>query len=190
MGLVIADVAAASGALPMPQPTMIRTAGLAGRTPAAALLRANQLILNDSRAEMFLTAFYADLDTRSGRLAYARAGHNRPLWWHAGTGRLDELDADGIVLGAMDAIHLEERQIDVAPGDLVLLYTDGVTDAMDGAGRQFGVERLQDALAADPTAGAQQVISTIVRAVGEFTGDTPQFDDLTLVAVKRSSPGR
>ena len=193
LGLVIADVAGKGvpAALFMAlSRTMIRTAGLAGRTPAAALLRANQLILNDSRAEMFLTAFYADLDTRSGRLAYARAGHNRPLWWHAGAGRLDELDADGIVLGAMDAIHLEERQIDVAPGDLVLLYTDGVTDAMDGAGRQFGVERLQAALAADPTAGAQQVISTIVRAVGEFTGDTPQFDDLTLVAVKRSSPGR
>jgi len=78
--------------------TMIRTAGLSGRAPAAALLRANQLILNDSRAEMFLTAFYAELDTRSGRLAYARAGHNRPLWWQAATGELDDLAGEGIVL--------------------------------------------------------------------------------------------
>lgn len=193
LGLVIADVAGKGvpAALFMAlSRTMIRTAGLAGRTPAAALLRANQLILNDSRAEMFLTAFYAELDTRSGRLAYARAGHNRPLWWHAATGELDELDAAGIVLGAIEAIELEECEIDMAPGDLVLAYTDGVTDAMDGAGRQFGIERLRAAVAADPTTGAQQVLSGIVRAVGEFTGDTPQFDDLTLVAVKRSPQSR
>lgn len=193
LGLVIADVAGKGvpAALFMAlSRTMIRTAGLGGRAPADALLRANKLILNDSRAEMFLTVFYAELDTHSGRLAYARAGHNRPLWWRAATGRLDELDANGIVLGAMEEIDLEECAIDMAPGDLVLCYTDGVTDAMDGAGQQFGVERLSAAVAADPTAGARQVLSNIVRAVGEFTGDTPQFDDLTLLAVKRSPQGR
>jgi len=193
LGLVIADVAGKGmpAALFMAlSRTMIRTAGLSGRAPAAALLRANQLILNDSRAEMFLTAFYAELDTRSGRLAYARAGHNRPLWWQAAIGELDDLAGDGIVLGAIEAIELEECEIDVAPGDLVLFYTDGVTDAMNGAGQQFGVERLRDAVAADPTASARQILSGIVRAVGEFTGDTPQFDDLTLVVVKRSPQSR
>ena len=193
LGLVIADVAGKGvpAALFMAlSRTMIRTAGLGGRAPAATLLRANQLILNDSQAEMFLTAFYAELDTRSGHLAYARAGHNRPLWWQAATGGLDELAADGIVLGAMESIRLEECEIDIAPGDLILLYTDGVTDAMDGAGRQFGVERLRAAVAADPTADARQVLSGVVRAVGEFTGDTSQFDDLTLVVVKRSPQTR
>jgi len=188
LGLVIADVAGKGvpAALFMAlSRTMIRTAGLAGRAPAAALLRANQLILNDSRAEMFLTAFYAELDTQSGHLAYARAGHNRPLWWQAATGDLDELDADGIVLGAIEAIKLEECAIDMAPGDLVLFYTDGVTEAVDGAGQQFDVERLRAAVAADPTAGAKQVLSGVVQALAEFTGDLPQFDDLTLVAVKR-----
>jgi sigma-B regulation protein RsbU (phosphoserine phosphatase) len=189
LGLVIADVAGKGvpAALFMAlSRTMIRTAGMGGRAPAATLLRANRLILNDSRAEMFLTAFYAELDTRSGRLAYARAGHDRPLWWHAATGDLDELDADGIVLGALEAIDLEECAIDLAPGDLVLAYTDGVTDAMDGTGERFGIERLRAAVAADPTGSARQVLSGVVRAVSEFTGDTPQFDDLTLVVVKRS----
>ena len=193
LGLVIADVAGKGvpAALFMAlSRTMIRTAGLAGRAPAATLLRANQLILNDSQAEMFLTAFYAELDTRSGHLAYARAGHNRPLWWQAATGELDELAADGIVLGAIEAIELEECEIDMARGDLVLFYTDGVTDAMNGAGQQFGVKRLRAAVAADPTTGAQQVLSGIVQAVGEFTGDTPQFDDLTLVVVRRSPQNR
>ncbi len=194
LGLVIADVAGKGvpAALFMAlSRTMIRTAGLGGRAPAAALLRANQLILNDSQAEMFLTAFYAELDTRSGHLAYARAGHNRPLWWQAATGGLDELAADGIVLGAMEAIDLEECEIDMAPGDLILLYTDGVTDAMDGAGQQFGVERLRAAVAADPTAERSSRSSlAVVRAVGEFTGDTSQFDDLTLVVVKRSPQTR
>jgi serine phosphatase RsbU (regulator of sigma subunit) len=189
LGMVIADVAGKGvpAALFMAlSRTMIRTAGMSGRAPAAALLRANRLILNDSQAEMFLTAFYAELDTRSGHFAYARAGHNRPLWWQAATDELDELAGDGIALGAIEAIELEECAIDMAPGDLILFYTDGVTDALDGAGQQFDVERLRAAVAADPTASAQQVLSNVVRAVGEFTGDTSQFDDLTIVVVKRS----
>jgi len=193
LGLVIADVAGKGmpAALFMAlSRTMIRTAGLSGRAPAAALLRANQLILNDSQAEMFLTAFYAELDTRTGRLAYARAGHNRPLWWQAATGELSDLPGDGIVLGAIESIRLEECEIDLAPGDLILFYTDGVTDAMNGAGEQFDVERLRAAVTADPAAGARQILSAIVQAVADFTGDTPQFDDLTLLAVRRSPRSR
>ena len=187
-GLVIADVAdkGVPAALFMAlSRTMIRTSALGGRSPVAALLCANQLILQDSRPDLFLTAFYAELDAQSGRLIYANAGHHRPLWWQTTTHEIHELAAHGIVLGALETIDLEERTIAVMPGDLVLFYTDGVTDAMDGAGEMFGAERLQDVVAAHATASAQQVLSAVVQAVGEFSGAAPQSDDLTLFVVKR-----
>ena len=187
-GMVIADVAdkGVPAALFMAlSRTMIRTSALAGRSPAAALLWANQLILNDSQGDLFLTAFYAELDTRTGRLTYANAGHHRPLWWQTATHGIRELAARGIVLGALDTIDLEECAIAVMPGDLILFYTDGVTDAMDDAGRLFGVERLREVVAAHATANAQQVLAAVVQAVHDFGDAAPQSDDQTLFVVKR-----
>ena len=90
--------------------TIIRTVAFSGRSPAAALMRANQLILNDSQAEMFLTAVYAVLELDTGRVIYANAGHNRPLWCHAADGTVTELAQRGIVLGAFEEIVLEETR--------------------------------------------------------------------------------
>jgi len=187
-GLVIADVAdkGVPAALFMAlSRTMIRTSALAGRSPVAALLCANQLILSDSRPDLFLTAFYAEVDTRSGRLTYANAGHHRPLWRRFATHEIHELAALGIVLGALETIDLEERSIVVMPGDAILFYTDGVTDAMDGAGRLFGAERLRQVVATHATADAQQLLSAVVQAVHDFSSAAPQSDDLTLFVVKR-----
>jgi sigma-B regulation protein RsbU (phosphoserine phosphatase) len=189
LGLVIADVAdkGVPAALFMAlSRTMIRTTALSGRTPSAALIRANELILKDSRADLFLTAFYGVLDSHSGRLVYANAGHNRPLCLRAATGEFQELAARGTILGMLEEVELEERELEVAPGDLLLFYTDGVTEAMDAEGRAFGEERLREAAGADPTAGAQQVLDRVLDAVRAFTGDAPQSDDLTLFVVKRS----
>ena len=107
LGLVIADVAGKGvpAALFMAlSRTIIRTTAFSGRSPASALMRANQLILKDSQAEMFLTAVYAVLELDTGRLIYANAGHNRPLWRHAADGTVTELDQRGIVLGAFEEI--------------------------------------------------------------------------------------
>ena len=137
LGLVIADVAGKGvpAALFMAlSRTIIRTTAFSGRSPASALMRANQLILKDSQAEMFLTAVYAVLELDTGRLIYANAGHNRPLWRHAADGTVTELDQRGIVLGAFEGIMLEEQRLDLAPGDALILYTDGVTEALNGEG--------------------------------------------------------
>jgi serine phosphatase RsbU (regulator of sigma subunit) len=187
LGMVIADVSdkGVPAALFMAlSRTVIRNTALGGRSPSATLIRANELILNDSWAEMFLSAFYATLDTRSGRLVYANAGHNRPLWLRVATGECQQLAARGIILGMLEEIELEERQVELAPGDLVVFYTDGVTEAMDADEQMFGEARLQKVLAANARAGAQQVLQTVVEAIRAFTGDTPQSDDLTLFVVK------
>jgi serine phosphatase RsbU (regulator of sigma subunit) len=187
LGMVIADVSdkGVPAALFMAlSRTVIRNTALGGRSPSATLIRANELILNDSWAEMFLSAFYATLDTRSGRLVYANAGHNRPLWLRVATGECQQLAARGIILGMLEEIELEERQVELAPGDLVVFYTDGVTEAMDADEQMFGEARLQKVLAANARAGAQQVLQAVVEAIRAFTGDTPQSDDLTLFVVK------
>jgi serine phosphatase RsbU (regulator of sigma subunit) len=190
LGIVIADVAdkGVPAALMMAlSRAVIRAAALEDRGPAATLRQANRLILKDSRDSLFVTAFYAVLDTGSGRLTYANAGHNRPLWLRAGTGELQELAARGIALGAIEEAELEERAIDVAPGDVLVLYTDGVTEAMDAEAEPFGVERLRQVVAAHPEASPEQIISALEGAVRDFAGDVPQSDDIALFVVWRRS---
>jgi len=191
LGLVIADVTGKGvpAALFMAQTsTMIRVAARRSGGPAEALAEANVMITQDRHMSLLLTAFYATLDTRQGRLAYASAGHNRPLWLSAGTGLCQELKARGTLMGAFDHIELEEGVIDLGPGDVVVLYTDGVTEAMDVEHRQFGEERLVATVAACADAGAQQVVDAVVAAVRSFTGNIPQSDDLTVLVVKRCPP--
>ena len=189
LGLVIADVAGKGvpAALFMARGcTTIRTTALVGNGPATALTQANKLIFRDRQSQLFLTALYAVLDTESGRLVYANAGHNPPLWLQAATGDMQTLQAPGIVLGIFGDIELEEREIQVSPGDLLVFYTDGVTEAMDARRDLFGEERLQATVAANARASAQEVLDAILDAVREFTGDVEQSDDLTLFVIRRS----
>jgi len=191
LGLVIADVTdkGIPAALMMAfSRAMIRSVSLSGRSPRAVLEQANHLILQDSqRSQLLLTAFYATLDTHSGQLTYASAGHDWPLWLHAASGQCSDLPARGIILGAIEGITLEERTIDVAPGDVLLFYTDGATDARNAGGEMFDHARLQATLEAGVQAGAEQVVDAMVGAIQSFTGDEPQADDLTLFVVKRQA---
>jgi serine phosphatase RsbU (regulator of sigma subunit) len=192
MGLVIADVTnkGVPAALFMAfSRTIIRTMSMSGRydSPADVLSRANQSIVRDvqSDSRLLLSAFYATLDIDSGRLTYTNGGHNWPLWLQAATGEVQPLAARGIVLGIFEDIELEERAIQVAPGDLLLFYTDGVTEARDLGNQLFEEERLRDVLVAHPEASAQQLVGAVIEAVEAFSRDTPQADDLTLFVVKR-----
>jgi serine phosphatase RsbU (regulator of sigma subunit) len=188
LGLVIADVAdkGVPAALFMAMSrTMIRMTAVSGRTPGAALLRANQLILNDSQADLFLSAFYGALDVRAGRLVYANAGHNSPLWYRAAAAEFEILPPTGMVLGILDDFLLEEREITIEPGDFVIFYTDGVTEAMTADYQEFGEERLRRTAVAHAGAGAEAILWSIVDAVNTFTVGTAQWDDFTLFVVKR-----
>jgi sigma-B regulation protein RsbU (phosphoserine phosphatase) len=189
LGLVIADVTGKGvpAALFMARTSaMVRGASLGQLSPAEALGRANELIITDLHSELLLTALYAELDIRTGRMTYANAGHYWPLWLHAETGEVEPLSLPGIILGAIPGIALKEETVTLAPGDTVVLYTDGVTDAMTGRLEALGEKRLQAVVAANRGASATEMAEAIVQAVQAHVGGTPQYDDLTLVVVRRS----
>ena len=189
LGLIIGDVAGKGvpAALFMAMSrTNIRSAALSGRSPGEALKRANELILNDSQADVFLTTIYAMLDPDTGQLSYANGGHNRPLFIQAATREIRELSARGIILGQFDDIELEEETVEFAPGDAVVLYTDGVTEAINPDEQPFGEDRLNEILQANVGASAETIVSAISQAVVEFAGSEPQADDFTILAIART----
>jgi serine phosphatase RsbU (regulator of sigma subunit) len=165
--------------------TMLRSTMLSGRNPAQALVRANELILKDSQANLFLTAICLSLNTVTGHLTYANAGHNRPLLLHINEGKFQDLTARGIILGEFDTIELEQEEVELLPGDIFVCYTDGVTDAIDAQQQSFGEQRLSAIISSHPRATAEEMCSAIMNGLRQFVGDTDQTDDLTLLIVRR-----
>lgn len=188
LGVLVADVAdkGVPAALFMAlSRTIIRTTALSGRGAAAALKRANRLILNDSASDLFLSAFYGILETETGRFLFANGGHNRPLWYNASRKTVRELRAKGVILGVFDDIAIEERRIQLGAGDVLVLYTDGVTEALDIDDDMFGTQRLMELLRNSAAGSAQQIASAIVDAYNQFTLEAEQSDDVTFVVIKR-----
>lgn len=187
LGLLIADVSdkGVPAALFMALSRSLVRSGVIGTSgPSEGLRRANTWILKDSQSDMFVTLFYGVLDPAARALTYANAGHNPPLLYRADTGAIETLAAKGIVLGVLPEIELEERQVTMAPGDLVVLYTDGVTEAINEHEEAFGEERLAQAVRQHHDLGAAEIIAQIRAAVLAFTGERPRFDDATLVVLK------
>jgi len=189
LGLVIGDVTGKGvpAALQMARSgVMIRSMALQTDSPASTLSRVNDLMMHYGHPDLFLTALYAKLDPASGRLTYANAGHCRPLWYRAEREEFVELGARGIIMGAFDRIQLEEETVELGPGDLLVIYTDGVTEAMNGAHQLFGGSRLRAAVAAGCPGSAEQVIESIVKAVNAHANGIPQSDDMAILALRRS----
>lgn len=188
LGIVVADVAdkGVPAALFMAlSRTTIRNVAIGDRTPAAALEKANKFILSDSQTDLFLTAFYAALDLDSGRLVYCNAGHNPPLWYHAESGELELLARGGVALGVVPDLLLQNVEINLEPGDVLIFYTDGVTEAMNPVFEEFGLFRLQQAIAAAPNKSALDVVESVVAAVNLHSEDASRWDDVTLIVVRR-----
>jgi sigma-B regulation protein RsbU (phosphoserine phosphatase) len=143
----------------------------------------------DSADGMFVTLFFALLDPSTGTLTYVNAGHNPPLLCRAGDDGgayvLDELRPSGMALGVVDDFEFEERTVQLEPGDVLLLYTDGVPDASGAGQQQFGMDRLKRVLLdarSEPVAG---IVAALERSIEGFTGGEAQFDDIAVLAVKR-----
>lgn len=188
LGMVIADVTGKGvpAALFMAfSRSIIRTTAMSGENPADVLARANHLIVQDNRSGVYLTAFYAILDIDKARLRFANGGHNWPFYQSASGGPCQELDPTGFLLGALPDINLEEQEIDIAPGDTFIFFTDGVPEAMNADNEMFGEERLQAVIQACASNKATAILDTIVNTVNTFTGDISQSDDFTLFVVKR-----
>jgi sigma-B regulation protein RsbU (phosphoserine phosphatase) len=149
-----------------------------------AILRANAYLTNNNAAELFATLLYAVFDPRSGEVEYVSCGHLPPLLRRAG-GAVEMLSAGGLPVGLFDQLKPKLRQAAMRPGDLLFLYTDGVTEAVDREEREFGEERLLDLIARSEGANAAESIARVKAAVSEFSRGGPQFDDLTCLAIKR-----
>jgi serine phosphatase RsbU (regulator of sigma subunit) len=188
LGMVVADVTGKGipAALFMAfSRTVIRNEAMNGRSPATILQRANHLITQDIHSGLFLSAFYAVLDTNNGQLVYANGGHNQPLWFQAESGVTHWLDVRSFILGAFEEVDWEECTLDVRPGDILVFYTDGVTEARSPAGELFGEERLLATIQANAQASPQQLQEVLLAAINEFMAGQPLADDLTFFIVKR-----
>jgi hypothetical protein len=186
LGIVIADVSGkgVSAALFMALARSLVRASVAARQRAVdALKRANRLIAEEAKFGMFVTLFYAVIDLEERTLTYVNAGHNPPLMWD-GTLSPIMLEGRGIALGVLENADLEERTVALKKGDLVVLYTDGVIEAINDQEEEFGMDRLAELVSARRSLPASALVGEINRAVSEFTGPQPQFDDWTLLVLK------
>jgi serine phosphatase RsbU (regulator of sigma subunit) len=151
-------------------------------SPAEVLERANNLLLHDIPPQMFVTCLYGVLDPSTGTLRYANAGHNPP-YVHTRDGVV-ELRATGMPLGAMPDMTYEEKETTLAPGDTVLLHSDGLVEAHDPERKMFGFPRLAELMNGCP--GGPELIQLLLGELDGFTGpDWEQEDDITLVALQR-----
>jgi phosphoserine phosphatase RsbU/P len=142
-------------------------------------------MLRDGRVGLFVTALFMTLELASGQLAFASAGHDLPLLVRGARRRSQLLTARSTILGAFRDIDLEDRRIELAAGDALVLYTDGVTEARDRRGRLFGERRLRAVVMASVGGSAERTAHAVLDAVTDFAGDVPLPDDLTLVVAKR-----
>jgi len=153
-------------------------------SPADGIANANRLVCADSTGGMFVTLFYGLLDPATGQLTYVNAGHNPPLLYQLEKGQLGELTRTGTALGiAADAAY-QQHTVTLVPGDSLMLYTDGVTDATDAGLQEFGLDRLQRVTLDHRHASAAEMVSALGRALDDFTGSAQQFDDIAALVVK------
>lgn len=187
LDMVIADVSGHSvgAALIMIEArSVIRSQARAGGSPAEIAAALNSLLYDDlNRAELFVSLFYASYAPARRILTYASAGHNPPLVYRR-DGQFLELDAEGLILGVRQEVLFEERETRLDPGDLVLLYTDGITETANESGELFGVDRLRRLLREWAGAPPETVFDAILERLAEFSRQTSLADDVCMVLLK------
>ena len=187
LGIVVGDVSdkGVPAALVMcATRSMLRGAAQRLDSPGEVLAVVNELLYRDIPANMFVTCLYAILDTESGRLVYANAGHNLP--YLRTDGGVAELRATGMPLGCMPGMPYEEKIVTLAPGGSVLFHSDGLVEAHDTDRQMFGFPRLMGLVERHP--GGAQLIDLLVAELARFTGaNWEQEDDVTLVTLQRAT---
>jgi PAS domain S-box-containing protein len=188
LGLVVGDVTdkGIPAALVMATTrTMLRVSAQRLFPPAEVLKRTNEALVPDIPPNMFITCLYAILDTESGRLVYANAGHDPPYLRHNGSD-VEELRARGMPLGLMPGMEYEEKEITLERGESVLFYSDGLVEAHDSHHEMFGFPKLQG-LVGTHRSGGSSLIDFLLSELTHFAGeDWEQEDDITLVTLERS----
>ena len=167
---------------------MLRAGVLSGHAPNRILRDLNQISQEDlAHSHRFLTLFYSDYNPRSRLLRYANAAHNPPMLWRRQQGRLQRLDAPGLLIGLQREVAYGVAQTKLEPGDVLLCFTDGVTEALGFSGERFEEQRLERALAevCRTTSGAQEILNQLFDRLDRFVGPDRQLeDDASMVVLK------
>ena len=165
--------------------TIIRSKGMQGVSAAECLTESNRLLAAYSVDCMFVTVFYAIYNTKTGLVTYCNGGHNSPHLLRA-DGTVEELPrAKSIILGAFDGAEYIEENLQMEQGDTLVMYTDGVTEAMNPAFEEFGEERLDHILSGLVDKNSQQMIEAVKAGIVDFVNGAEQSDDITMLVLKR-----
>ena len=188
VGLVVADVSGkgvTAALLMMASRTLIRGAAIGLGDPSRVLREVNTLMCQNNPHSMFVSAFFCILDPDVGTLIYSNAGHPPPFLARQ-DGTVSALESGrNVVLGLMPGGEYEEYTLELDSDDLVFMYTDGVTEAMDSAGNEFGEERIPGILTGDAVLSAPGCSARALEAVREFADGQAQSDDITCLVVRR-----
>jgi len=165
--------------------TLIRAIGTRGESPAKCVKEANRLLAAESVDCMFVTVFYGIYNLTTGDISYANAGHNPPYVLKQ-NGQVESLPmALDPMVGAIDGMDYHECSLQLGQGDMLIMFTDGVTEAMNPSYEEFGEKRLEDTLAKVGRHDCREVVETIKAAVATFTDGAEQSDDITIMVIKK-----
>lgn len=154
-------------------------------SPKDCLERSNELLFKSTDSSKFATLFYGIIDSNKHILTYCNAGHNFPFL-HKKNNELLRLETGGLILGAMEGSSYEEESLAFEPGDFLVIFSDGISEALDNNNVEFSEEKIDDIAKENLAASAYDLISKIIAAVQKHTGDLPQTDDMTIVVIKRT----
>ncbi len=167
----------------MTSKTILKSYAESGMSVEEVFTHANEKLCEGNDAGMFVTAWMGILNTRTGKVVFANAGHNPPLVKHA-DGTFEYLKSRaGFVLAGMEGIRYRKNELQLEPGDAIYLYTDGVTEATDLNNELYGEERLLDLLKRNADANPKALCEAVKFDVDAFVGEAPQFDDITMLSL-------
>jgi len=188
VGLVVADVSdkgIPASMFMMSSRTALKGAAIGVRDPQMVLEEVNNQLHQDNPTFMFVTLIYALFNPNTGTLTYSIAGHDPPMLVSA-DGTVTELPrTKGVALGIAPDIVYTQETVTLAPGDTVVMFTDGVTEAMNADNEQFGLTRLAEIFDGNPADSALAANEAVFEHVRKFAGDAPQSDDITCLTLRR-----
>jgi sigma-B regulation protein RsbU (phosphoserine phosphatase) len=164
---------------------LVRASTQQAPTLAEGIRLTNQLLCADSSTGMYVTLVYAQLDLLSGAISYVNAGHNPPFYYQAQSGTWEKLSRTGMALGVDEGAAYEQRSITLNPRDILFLYTDGVTEAINPESKEFGEQRMLAVLQEHTQDPAEEIVQALQATIAHFVGGGAPFDDITIVIVKR-----
>ena len=192
LGIVVADVSGKgvpAALFMMVSRTLMKGTAIGEGDPAACLTEVNQLLTESNEESMFVTVFYSSFNPETGHVEYANAGHNLPYVVKP-SGQVQQIDCSpGLVLGVLPEFDFPGGDLDLEPGDVLFFYTDGVNEAMDENGEEFGDERLTRVLAEAAGSSAADFSQRVVEAVHAHAGEAPQSDDITCMTLRYLGDG-